>query len=71
MAARAPAASAPSADNFEVRLGGGEAANDAALAPLADPEEDSLRAARGFAAALGLGAGLWVALGALVWLGLR
>jgi len=54
-----------------LHLAGADAANDAALGNPADLEDDSLRVARSFATAIALGTVLWVAAGALVWLGLR
>jgi hypothetical protein len=54
-----------------LHLAGADAANDAALGNSAELEEDSLRVARSFATAIALGTVLWVAVGALVWLGLR
>jgi hypothetical protein len=48
----------------------GDAANDVALGHPAHPDDDGLRAARGFAASFALGFALWAAVGALVWLGL-
>jgi hypothetical protein len=54
-----------------LQLAGADAANDAALSNPADLEDDNLRVARSFATAIALGTVLWVAIGALVWLGLR
>ena len=49
----------------------GDAANDATLGYVADLDDDSLRAARGFRTAVAIGAILWVVVGTLVWLALR
>jgi hypothetical protein len=66
-----PAAQTHRTADLGARLGNGDAANDAALGQRVDVEQDDLRAARGFAAAVAGGAMLWAAVGALVWLGLR
>ena len=57
--------------DFGLHLAGADAANDAALGNPVDLEDDGLRVARSFATAIAVGAVFWVAVGTLIWLGLR